>query len=688
MINLATPIEQLNKVGKTVALRLKQLGLLTAQDLLFYWPFRYDDFSNLKKIKDLKIGDIATVKGKIELLANKRSFRKKMTITECFVSDETGSVKAVWFRQPFIAHVLKNNDEVFLAGKVSGDLFALSFSNPSYEKASVDSTHTARLVPIYSLTEHLSQKQLRFLVKQVLPLSEQIAEWLPHQFLTAHNLWALVKAVKEIHFPSSQSALGKARHRLKFDELLKLHLQNLAIKKDQNEHLGKPIKFFEAETKQLVDNLGFRLTASQKKSAWQILLDMEKNKPMNRLLEGDVGSGKTLVAALAIANTALSKYQSALLAPTEILALQHFQTFKEVFKTLNLNVGLLTASKSLVYNTKDQNFSKLSKAKMLKSTSIGEIDLLIGTHAILSQNLAFQDLALAVIDEQHRFGVAQRKALRGKAGLNGAMPHVLSMTATPIPRTLALTVYGDLELSVISELPPERKKPVTRLVAPQNREKAYEFVLQKIKEGRQAYVICPLIAESDRLGVKAVTVEAEKLKNEIFPQLSIGLLHGKLKPKEKEKAMVDFYNGKTDIMAATSLVEVGVNVPNASVVLIESAERFGLAQLHQLRGRVNRAHYQSYCLLFSETNSEKSLKRLETLVNCFDGFKLAEEDLKERGFGNLLGQEQSGFFSVLKIASLADVKLIEETKKAALELARINQNIFDKIEKPLDFNPE
>ena len=342
----------------------------------------------------------------------------------------------------------------------------------------------------------------------------------------------------------------------------------------------------------------------------------------------------------------------------------------------------------MVYNTQDQEPSSLTKNKLLKSIAIGEIDLVIGTHAIIQEKVNFQDLALVVIDEQHRFGVLQRKSLREKAGLNGAMPHLLSMTATPIPRTLALTIYGDLDLSIINELPPGRKKPITKLVAPENRIKAYEFILEKIKEGRQVFVICPLIDESDKLGVKAVSQEYKKLTEEIFPQLKIGLLHGRLKPKEKDEVMSSFAKGDLDILTATSLVEVGVNVPNASLILIESAERFGLASLHQLRGRVNRSAHQAYCLLFTESQNAKTAERLKVLVDCFDGFKLAEEDLKQRGFGNLLGSRQSGFFSQLKIASLADAELIEETKKAALELADLDNNIFKKIELPTDFHPE
>jgi ATP-dependent DNA helicase RecG len=688
MFDLNTPIENLTKVGKTVAGRLKRLGVFNVADLIYYFPFRYDDFSSLKNIADLKPDDIATVKGKIELLAAKRSPRKRMMITECFLSDETGSIKAVWFGQPFIAKVLKNGDEVYFSGKVEGNLLESYFKNPSYEKASAETTHTARLVPIYPLTSGLTQKQIRFLIRQALGSLNQIADWLPADFRQKYDLTDLTLALKQIHFPENQTTLGQAIRRLKFDELLKLHLQNYQIQRDTEKHRACPIEFKEAETKKIVAKLGFDLTDAQRKNAWQILQDMAQSKPMNRLLEGDVGSGKTVVAALAIANAALNKIQSALLAPTEILAAQHFLELKKLLKPINCNVAVLTRGQHQVFNTTDNKIFELSKAKLLKSLAIGEINLLIGTHAIIQETVNFNNLGLVVIDEQHRFGVQQRKNLRQKSGDSATMPHLLSMTATPIPRTLALTIYGDLEISVINQLPPGRKKPITKLVEPANRNRAYEFILEKVKEGRQAYVICPLIEESDKLGVKSATEEHQKLAEEIFPQLKIGLLHGKLKPREKEKIMADFNEGKIDILVATSVVEVGVNVPNASVMMIESAERFGLSQLHQFRGRVNRACHQAYCLLFSETNAPKSLHRLKTLMDCFDGFKLAEEDLKQRGTGDLTGTVQTGFFNNFKIAKLTDVELIEETKKAARQLIEEQPNILNKIDLNKDFHPE
>ncbi|MCX6786019.1 MAG: ATP-dependent DNA helicase RecG [Candidatus Komeilibacteria bacterium] len=689
MLSLATPVEQLTKVGKTTAGRLKSsLGVFNVLDLIYYFPFRYDDFSQVKNIADLHPGDIATAKGKIELLANKRSPRKRMMITECLLTDETGSVKAIWFRQPFIAKTLTNGDEVYFSGKVEGNLFALSFQNPSYEKVSSNTTHTARLVPIYPLTEGISQKQIRFLIKQALNAVAEVADRLPAKIKQGYDLIGLTEALANIHFPKNQTALNSARARLQFDELLELQLQNYLIKKDLAAYTAQPLKFNEEKTKELVAGLGFTLTAAQKKAAWQILQDMEKPQAMNRLLAGDVGSGKTAVAALAILNCVLNSSQAALFTPTEILAAQHFKSLKELLKPLNCNVALLTSSQKQVYNTADLEPSGLTKKQLVASIGLGEIDLIIGTQAIIQKEVEFKNLGLVVIDEQHRFGVEQRQALREKSGPNKSAPHLLSMTATPIPRTLALTVYGDLDISLINELPPGRKTPITRLVEPKNRELAYEFVLKQIASGRQGFVICPIISESDKLGVKAATEEYQKLAEEIFPQLKLGLLHGKLKPKEKNKAMADFASGKTDILVATSVVEVGVNVPNANIMIIESAQRFGLSQLHQFRGRVNRANYQSYCLLFTEGSSAKTDQRLNTLANCYDGLKLAEEDLRARGMGNLTGTLQSGFGSGLKIASLGDLKLIEQTKQALQTIIREFPEILEKYKTENRVHPE
>ncbi len=679
MITLNTPVENLTKVGKTVAGRLAKLGLVNVADLIYHFPFRYDDFSQVKAIDSLKPGELATVKGKIELLANRRSFRKKMIITECLITDASGSAKAIWFRQPFIVKILKNGDEVYFAGKTEGDLFTIVFHNPSYEKISAETTHTARLVPIYPLTENLTQKQLRFLIRQALNNLPKINDWLPEKIKNRHGLIDLSSALAQVHFPDSLKDLALARKRLKFDELLKLQLQNLSLKDELAQNQAQPIKFHREKTKEIVNRLPFKLTQSQRQSAWEILQNLEQTRPMNRLLEGDVGSGKTVVAALAAANAALNKIQTAFLVPTEILAQQHFYSFKELLQTMDINIALLSRSQHAVYNTKDKEISSLSKAQLLKTFASGETQIIIGSHALLNEQILYNNLGLIIIDEQHRFGVKQRQALKSKSGQGALLPHFLSMTATPIPRTLALTLAGDLDLSIINELPPDRKKPLTKLVAGGKRNQAYEFILAKIKEGRQAFVICPIIEETDALGIKSATEEYDRLTTEIFPQLSIGLLHGRLKNAQKAKVMADFSGGLINILVATSVVEVGVNVPNASVMIIESAERFGLASLHQFRGRVNRSAHQAYCLLFTNNPSEKSFKRLQALIDCFDGFKLAEEDLKQRGFGNLFGLKQSGFGSGLKLADLSDLKLIQETKKAAEDIFNGWPKILDKM---------
>jgi len=665
MLNLETKVEELTSVGKTAASHLKRLGIETVAHLIAWYPFRYDDFSQLKDIRDLKAGEIATVQGKIELLATKRSPRKKMMITECFLSDDTGSIKAIWFGQKYITKVLENNDSVFFSGKIDGDLFDHYFQNPSFEKVSDDTAHTARIVPIYPLTYGLTQKQIRFLVKHSLVNIKLNEDWLGEDIKKEYNLIDLDQAIHNIHFPDDLKELYKAKRRLKFGELLEFHLQNYLVKKDLEKALAIPLTFNELETKKIVNSLGLTLTDAQKKCTWQILQDMTLKKPMNRLLEGDVGSGKTVVAALPIANAALNGYQTALLAPTEILAFQHFESLKEIFKTVDLNIALLTRTKQLITNTKNQEVEKITKGKLLKKINSKEIDLVIGTHAVIQDKVEFNNLALVIIDEQHRFGVAQRKAIRDKSGDKNTTPHLLSMTATPIPRTLALTLYGDLDISIINELPPGRKKPETTLVDKRDRNKSYKFIEQEILKGRQAFVICPLIDESDKLGVKAVTEEYKRLSEKVFPNLKVGLLHGKLKTQAKEDVMKEMSENKINILVATSVIEVGVNIPNANVMIIESAERFGLAQLHQFRGRINRSTHQAYCYLFSDNINEKTFTRLKTLTECFDGFKLAEVDLKLRGSGNMSGTRQSGLFNNFRIANFNDVELIAETKKAA-----------------------
>jgi len=682
MITLNSKITELTK-GPGILSRLKKLEIKTIKDLLYHFPARFDDFSVLKKIEDLEVGQTATIRGKIELLASKRSKLKKIAVTECFLSDETGSIKAVWFGQPFIVKNLHNGDEVYFSGEVKGDLFNFYLQNPSYERYSAETTHTARLVPIYPATEGLTQKQLRWLMKKALTALPNFADPLPDDLKQKYHLLDLRTAIGNVHFPENEQALKMARKRLGFDELLAFQLNALKLKNDLQTATAQALPFQETEIKNIVSSLNFQLTNAQRKALWQILQDLNNERPMNRLLEGDVGSGKTVVAVIALYNTALSSKQGVILAPTEILAAQHFQSLIEILNKTDLSLGLFSRSKQAIF--KNGELKILKKNELLKALKNGEIDILAATHAVLEEVVVFQNLSLLVIDEQHRFGVNQRSLLKGKAP-DGLEPHVLSMTATPIPRTLALALYGELDISVLDELPPNRLKPITKLVAQNDKNKAYEFILQKIKEGRQAFVICPLVEESDSLGVKAATSEKEKLSAEIFPQLNIGLIHGRLKAEEKERVMAEFSSGAINILVATSVVEVGVNVPNASLMMIESAERFGLSQLHQFRGRVNRSHHQSYCLLFNGHGSPKSLTRLQTLVDCFDGFRLAEEDLKQRGYGKIFGVEQSGFLSLFKIASLNDQQLVGDTKEAAIEIIKNHPKLLARILPEYSFN--
>jgi ATP-dependent DNA helicase RecG len=683
MITLDSKISELTK-GPNILSRLKKLELNTVADLLYHFPARYDDFSQIKKINELEAGQMSTVKGKIELLSSKRSKLKKIAVTECFLSDETGSIKAIWFGQPFIIKNLHNGDEVYFSGETKGDLFNLYLQNPSYERYSVETTHTARLVPIYPLTEGLTQKQLRWLIKKALDLLTDFKDPLPKDLKQQYALENLEWSINNLHFPENQTALKKAERRIGFDELLTFQLTNLKIKEELQTAVAPIITFQEEATKKIVSGLGFQLTNAQKRAAWRILQDLEQNTPMNRLLEGDVGSGKTVVAGLALASTALNGLQGVILAPTEILASQHFQSLTELLATCPINIGVFSRGRQAI-KLSGKEAETITKAKMITAIANGTVQILVATHAVLQDKINFKNLGLVVIDEQHRFGVEQRQILKTKA-TTGMEPHILSMTATPIPRTLALALYGELNVSILDELPPNRLKPITKLVSVNDKNQAYEFVLGKIKEGRQAFVICPLVEESDKLGVKAVTSEQEKLKTEIFPQLNIGLMHGRLKPQEKESVMKDFAENKLQILVATSVVEVGVNVPNASVILIESAERFGLSQLHQFRGRVNRSHHQPYCLLFSEHPSQKSFTRLQTLVNCFDGFRLAEEDLKQRGAGRMLGNQQSGFFSLFQIANINDQQLIADSRTVAQEIIKNRPNLLADILPRHSFN--
>jgi ATP-dependent DNA helicase RecG len=729
IMNLSTPIEEIPKIGPQYQKRLKRLGVKTIEDIIFHFPHRYEDFSNLISISsaDNEIGKIICLQAKIIEIKNIRIFKRRMTITEAQAEDLTGKIKITWFNQPYLANTLKPGDFVFLAGKMALRKGKKYLSSPSYEKIPAqlikaeeslfsvnaqkyDSTHIGRLIPIYPETEGISSRWLRFIIKPILTeLKSRIAETLPEKTIKENNLLEIKKAIWQIHFPDSLEQAELAKKRFIFEELFNFFLAVLKEKITLAKKDTTSINIDIEAIKKFLKSLPFKLTIDQKKCAWQILNDMEKNRPMNRLLNGDVGSGKTIVAAMAILNATKAKLQTALMAPTEILAKQHFETINNLFKKYNLKIGLITGKENFI------NQEKLKRKDLIEKIKKGEVDILIGTHALVQKTVEFKKLALVVIDEQHRFGIEQRMNLAKKQNF---FPHFLSMSATPIPRTLALTLYGDLDLSLIKEMPKGRKKIITKIIPPAKRKGAYNFIKKEIKSGRQVFVICPRIEPAkiseqeinirmELLGdeakasssptealtevkkrtefssplfanarvdernnywaeIKAVKQEHQKLSKEIFPDLKIEMLHGKMKTQEKEKILDSFKKRKTNILVSTSLIEVGIDFPNASIMLIEGADRFGLAQLHQFRGRVGRGKYQSYCFLFSEFLRNP---RLKAMVASQDGFELSEKDLKLRGPGDLTGQRQWGLPDFV-MASLKNIELIEKTRQAAKEILK------------------
>ncbi|MDO8424694.1 MAG: ATP-dependent DNA helicase RecG, partial [bacterium] len=550
---------------------------------------------------------------------------------------------------------------IYLTGKTSLGREGLYLSNPMYEKI-------GGISPVYPETEGLSSKWLRYIIKPILTdLKNTLEEPLPEKLIRGRGLLPFQEAIWQIHFPDSLDSAQKAKERFSFEELFFIELWVLRerAKLAEEKAVAIPINLEKLQT--LVKSLPFKLTDAQRKSAWQILKDMEKPRPMNRLLEGDVGSGKTVVAALAILNAIKAGYQAVLMAPTEILAKQHFKTIWDILKDFKMDVGLLTGKTDLFYSKKFKNDSiEISRKKLLEKAADGKIDLIIGTHALIQDKVKFSKLALVVVDEQHRFGVKQRaKLLVQHSALH--IPHLLSMTATPIPRTLALTIYGDLDLSIIDQMPKGRKKIITKIISPEEKSKTYDFIRGEAKSGRQTFVICPRIEEEGKLEIRSVKAEYEKLSKIVFPDLKVAMLHGKMPESEKEKTMRDFRNKKTDILVSTSVVEVGVDVPNATVMAIEGTDRFGLAQLHQFRGRVGRAQYQSYCFLFTDSPAQKANPRLRAMITAENGFELAQKDLEIRGPGDFSGQRQWGIPDLV-MDSMGNAALVSETRNAAKEI--------------------
>jgi ATP-dependent DNA helicase RecG len=598
---------------------------------------------------------------------------RRIFVTEALIRDETGKVRVVWFGQRFLAKVLRAGSSVSISGKVEDGPAGLQFTSPAYELApeGKELVHTARLVPVYGLTSGLTERQVRYLVRAVLPAARDLRDPLPEELRERLKLPTLSSAVRAIHFPRDEQELFAATRRLKFDELFALALATSYARRELESLPAISVPFAEEATKGLVAALPFRLTQAQRRAAWEIVQDLGKAHPMNRLLDGDVGSGKTLVAAIAAVSVARSRAQTAILAPTTLLARQHFQTFSRWLLPLGIRVGCLVAQEAHLQPEADQPPAEaqeggaevLSRRDFLKKLRAGEIDMVIGTHALLGEKVNFAKLALAVVDEQHRFGVEDRRILREK-GSEGLMPHLLSMTATPIPRTLALTFYGDLDISLLNELPPGRVPILTKLVSPERRDVAYRFLRKEVLRGRQVFVVCPRIDPSDIFGRASVRAEYERLRKRVFPDFRLGMLHGRLKRAERERTMREFVDGHLQILVATSMIEVGIDVPNATVMMVEGAERFGLAELHQFRGRVGRGSERSYCLLFTEAPQADALTRLRTFVECSDGFALAEADLRFRGPGEFFGTVQSGF-PEFRIASLRDVALMKIAREEA-----------------------
>ena len=664
MSSLRTPLPQVSFVEKNYRKYLEKLGLATVRDFLYYFPSRYDDFSNIKKISELKVNETATIEGKIKSIQNIRTWKRRMTITEALAEDVGGSVRIVWFNQPFILRNIEKGRIYRFSGKLNLDGNGLYLSNPSYETAERTPTNTGRLVPVYPETRGLTSKWLRWKISQLLKnYLPGIPEIVPNAILKRQNLMGIQDTIKELHFPNSLGKVKLAQKRIAFEEMFLIQLNALHARKDWEESKAVSIKFDERLIKKFVGSLSFKLTDAQRKSSFQILKNLENNFPMNRLLEGDVGSGKTVVAAIAALEAMMAGYQTAILAPTEVLARQHFETFGKVLKGFSQKIGLFTNSESRTFWKKNTRKNFLGKIKR------GEIKILIGTHALIQKSVEFNKLALVIIDEQHRFGVNQRaylqkQAARIKDGLKNTIPHLLSMTATPIPRTLALAFFGNLDISLLDEMPKGRKKIITEIISPENRKRVYDFIHSEIKSGRQAFFIFPLIEESEKIEGKAATEEHKNLSEKIFPDLKVGLLHGRMKPKEKEGVMSDFKNKKLNILVSTSVIEVGVDVPNATIMVIEGSERFGLAQLHQFRGRVGRSKHQSYCFLFTDSNSKTTSQRLNALIESEDGFKLAEKDLEIRGPGQFLGTRQSGRPDSA-MQYLGDIKLIQQARLEA-----------------------
>lgn len=699
-ISLETPISQITKLSTSHISGLKRLKIITAKDLLYHFPVRYADMREVVGSGMLSIGQAVTIFGVMEKVSIRRSFRGHIPMTEAKVVDNTGNIRCVWFNQAYIGKMYPDGTRVKISGVVQKDNKGFLLSNPKIDKVTSETptsqeslfapnSDITSLTPIYRETDGVTSNYLNILIKKVITGGSLIdlEDPIPANTLKKLSLPNIRDSLLYIHFPKNESLTIAARKRFAFEEIFFLQLQQYKDKLEAKKSPAYKIEIDRKKIKEFINSFPFKPTSAQSDAIESILKDISKKEPMGRLLEGDVGSGKTFVAATITYAIITAKKDSigpplqiAYMAPTELLARQQFENFISFFKNTPIEIGLLTSSGCAYFPSKldSSKHTSISRSQLLKWLSNGKVSVVIGTHALIQKSVTFESLSLAIIDEQHRFGIKQRKALiRKEVSVNSEnklipVPHLLSMTATPIPRTLALTIFGDLDITVIDEMPSERKKIITELIPAKKRLEAYEKIRKELQSGRQVYVICPRIDEQDeeekqKRVLKSVKEEARNLAEVIFPEFVVDILHSKMKKEEKEEVMQDFLDKKSDILVATSVIEVGINVPNATVIVIEHADRFGLAQLHQLRGRVGRREYQSYCYLFSESLGENTQARLKSLITAKNGFELAELDMKARGIGTLLDGKQWGISDVA-MEAIKNPKLVEIAKEEAKDI--------------------
>jgi ATP-dependent DNA helicase RecG len=716
-LNLEDKLETVFRIDARQKSALAKLSLRTVRDLLYYFPSRYTDISEIRRINTLSPGETVTILGAVSGLKTKKGFKSKIPMGQAVLSDLTGSINIVWFHQPYLAKMLKEGATVRVTGKISeSKSYGLTLTNPEIKKEDIlpvdlhDSLFSANGgpehqygYPVYAESKGITSKWIYYAIKKILreDCVRNMADYLPDEIIKNYNLPALHSALVWIHLPQKKEHADIARKRFAFEEIFFIQLKRQQERKAYDELFSYKLVIPEKDIKDFISRFPFTATRAQTNAIISILDDFKKDKPMSRLVEGDVGSGKTFVAATVAyaviknrpAGQNFGNLQVAYMAPTEVLATQLFENFINYFEHTGISVALITGSGCRKFPSKSahwengkqvKTWTTISRNQLLKWIKNGEIPIVIGTHALISKSVEFEDLGLVIIDEQHRFGTNQRMKLAKK---EGHAPHYLSMTATPIPRTLALTIYGDLDLSVIDEMPAGRKKVITEIVPENKRQEAYEKIKKELHDGRQLYVICPKIEEDPYptspllrgrsgggLDVKSVTSEAKRLKKDIFPEYRIEIMHSKMTKQKKEKIMQDFYNHEIDILVSTSVIEVGVNVPNATSIIIEGAERFGLAQLHQLRGRVIRSTYQSYCYLFADAKSDKTIDRLKALTKASNGFELAELDLSLRGAGLLSGDKQWGITD-LGMEAIKNIKMVEAARAEAIKLIEKDKDL-------------